>query len=116
MNKFIFAIIACFVFSLSTPAQSGAGRLQGFVANSIKNGSAIDAIVELRAIKNWSGTKSVDTVQTKAGYYDFEVSFGYYLLIISAKGYKTYQTKVLIPSSLTLQWGTILEKVTRKKK
>ena len=116
MNKFLFTIIACFVFSVSVSAQSGAGRLQGFVANSIKNGSAMDAIVELRAIENWSKTKSVDTVQTKAGYYDFEVSFGYYLLTISAKGYKTYQTKVFIPSSSTLEWGTILEKVTPKKK
>ena len=109
-------MIACFVFSLSSSAQSGVGRLKGFVANSIKNGSAMGATVELRAIENWSGTKPLNTMQTKAGYYDFEVSFGYYLLTISAKGYKTYQTKVFIPSSSTLEWGTILEKVTPKKK
>jgi hypothetical protein len=114
VSKFILAIIACFVFSFSVSAQSGAGRLKGFVANSIKNSSAIDATVELRAIKNWSGTKSVDSVQTNAGYYDLEVSFGYYLLTISAKGYKTYQTKVFIPSSSTLEWGTILEKEIKK--
>jgi hypothetical protein len=90
--------------------------LKGFVASGIRNGSAIDAKVELRAIENWAGSKSVDTVLTKGGYYDLEVSFGYYLLTISAKGYKTYQTKVLIPSSSTLEWGTILESAEPKLK
>ncbi len=111
MNKILLTIIATFILSLSVSAQSGSGRLKGFVNNSIKNDSiTIDAKVELRAIENNSKTKSVDTVQTKNGYYEFEVSFGYYLLTISAKGYATYQTKVYIPSSSTLNWGTILEK------
>ncbi len=110
MKKTIIITIAFLVLSLSVSAQSGSAGLKGFIASSIKNGSAIDATVELRAIENNSNTKSVDTVQTKNGYYDFEVSFGYYLLTISAKGYETYQTKVYIPSSSTLEWGTILEK------
>lgn len=110
MNKILLTIIATFILSLSVSAQSGSALLKGFVASGIKNGSAIDATVELRAIESNSKTKSVDTVQTKYGYYEFEVSFGYYLLTISAKGYETYQTKVYIPSSSTLNWGTILEK------
>jgi hypothetical protein len=111
MKNILLAIIATFILSVSISAQSGAGRLKGFVNNSIKNdGITIDATVELRAIENNSKTKSVHTVQTKDGYYDIEVSFGYYLLTISAKGYETYQTKVLIPSSSTLEWGTLLEK------
>ena len=114
MKKIILIIIATFILSVSIFAQSGSARLKGFVATSIKNGSAIDATVELRAIENNSKTKSVETVQTKGGSYDFEVSFGYYLLTISAKGYETYQTKVYIPSSVTLNWGTILEKSTPK--
>jgi hypothetical protein len=116
MNKFLLAIIATFILSLSVSAQSGSRRLKNFVNNSISNdGITIDATVELRAIENWAKTKSVDTVQTKDGYYDIEVSFGYYLLTISAKGYETYQTKVLIPSSSTLEWGTILEKSKLRK-
>ena len=98
MNKIILTIIATFILSLSIFAQSGVGRLKGFVNNSFKNDSiTVDATVELRAIENNSKTKSVETVQTKGGYYDIEVSFGYYLLTISAKGYATYQTKVYIP-------------------
>jgi hypothetical protein len=116
MNKILLIVIAVFILSLSVSAQSGSGRLKGFVASGIKNGSAIDATVELRAIENNSNTKSVDTVQTKDSYYDIEVSFGYYLLTISAKGYETYQTKVYIPSSSTLNWGTILEKSKPKVK
>lgn len=115
MNKILLTIFATFILSLSISAQSGSGSLKGFVASSIKNGSAIDATVELRAIKNWAKTDSVDTMETKGGYYEFQVSFGYYLLTISAKGYETYQTKVLIPSSSTLEWGTILEKSKLKK-
>ncbi len=115
MNKILLTIIAAFILSLSVSAQSGAGRLKGFVNNSIKNDSiTIDATVELRAIENWARNNSVDSVQTKDGYYDIEVSFGYYLLTISAKGYETYQTKVYIPSSSTLNWGTILEKSETK--
>ena len=116
MNKIILSVIACFILSWSVSAQSGSGRLKGFVASSIKNGSAIDAKVELRAIENHSGTKSVETTKTKGGYYDLEVSFGYYLLTISANGYETYQTKVYIPSSSTLEWATILEKRPKKTK
>jgi hypothetical protein len=116
MNKILITIFATFFLSLSVSAQSGKGALKGFVASSIKNGSAIDARVELRAIENNSNTKSLDIVQTKDGYYDIEVSFGYYLLTISAKGYKTYQTKVYIPSSSTLNWGTLLEKTTPTKR
>ena len=33
---------------------------------------------------------------------------------ISAKAYETYQTKAYIPSNVTLNWGTILEKPTPK--
>ncbi len=110
MKKIILTIFATFILSLSVSAQSGSGSLKGFVASGIRNGSAITATVELRAIENWARTESVDTVQTKGGYYEFQVSFGYYLLTISAKGYETYQTKVLISSSSTLKWGTILEK------
>jgi hypothetical protein len=110
MKKLLLTICAVFFLSLSVSAQSGTGSLKGFVASDIKNGSAIDATVELRAIKNWSRTKSVETTETNGGYYEIQVSFGYYLLTISAKGYETYQTKVLIPSSSTLEWGTILEK------
>ncbi len=114
MKKILLITFATFILSLSISAQSGTGGLKGFVASSVKNGSAIDATVELRAIENHSDTKSVDTVQTKNGYYEIEVSFGYYLLTISAKGYETYQTKVYIPSSSTLKWGTILEKSAPK--
>ena len=116
MNKILLTIFATFILSLSVFAQSGAGGLKGFVASGIKNGSAITATVELRAIENWAENKSVDTVQTKDGYYEFEVSFGYYLLTISAKGYETYQTKVYIPSSNYLNWGTILEKSKPRKR
>jgi hypothetical protein len=115
MKNILLTIIATFILSLSIPAQSGSAILKGFVASGIKNGSAIDAKVELRAIENWAKTKSVDTVQTKDGYYVLEVSFGWYLLTISAKGYETYQTKVYIPSSSTLEWGTLLEKSKPKK-
>ena len=116
MNKIILTIVATFILSLSISAQSGVGRLKGFVASGINNGSAIAATVELRAIENWANNNSVETVQTKGNYYDIEVSFGYYLLTISAKGYETYQTKVYIPSSNTLEWGTILEKSQPKVK
>lgn len=104
------------MLSFSVSAQSGTGTLKGFVASGIKSGSAIDAVVELRAIQNWAETDQVETAQTKGGYYEIQVSFGYYLLTISAEGYETYQTKVLIPSSSTLNWGTILEKSKPKKK
>ena len=114
MKTILLTIIATFILSVSVSAQSGSAILKGFVASGIKNSSAIEATVELRAIENWSKTKSVDTVQTNGGYYEFEVSFGYYLLTISAKGYETYQTKVYIPSSNTLNWGTILEKSNPK--
>ena len=70
MNKILIIICATFILSLSISAQSGSGSLRGFVASSIKNGSAIDATVELRAIENWAKTKSVDTIQTKGGYYE----------------------------------------------
>jgi hypothetical protein len=106
MNKFLLAIIATFILSVSISAQSGAGRLKGFVASGINNGSASNATVELRAIENNSKTNFVDTVQTKDGYY---------LLTISAKSYETYQTKVYIPSSSTLEWGTLLEKSKLRK-
>ncbi len=114
MKKIILTIFATFILSLSVSAQSGAGRLKGFVASGIKNGSAIEATIELQAIENNSKTNFVDTVQTKDGGYDFEVSFGYYLLTISAKGYETYQTKVDIPSSSTINLTTILNKSTPK--
>jgi hypothetical protein len=116
MIKIISTIITTFILSFSVFAQSGTGTLKGFVASSIKNGSAIDAKVELRAIENWAKTNQVETVQTKDSYYEIEVSFGYYLLTISAKGYETYQTKVYIPSSSTLEWGTILEKSKPQKR
>jgi hypothetical protein len=116
MKNILLAIIATFILSVSISAQSGAGRLKGFVNNSISNdGITIDATVELRAIENWAKTKSVDTIETKGGYYEIQVSFGWYLLTISAKGYETYQTKVYIPSSSTLEWGTLLEKSKPKK-
>jgi hypothetical protein len=115
MKKKLLTICAVFILSLSVSAQSGSAILKGFVASDIKNGSAIDATVKLRAIKNWARTNQTETVQTKGGYYEIEVSFGWYLLTISAKGYQTYQTKVLIPSSSTLEWGTILEKSKPKK-
>ena len=114
MKKIILTIFATFILSVSISAQSGSGSLKGFVASSIKNGSAITATVELRAIQNWARNQSVETVEAKGGYYEFQVSFGWYLLTISAKGYETYQTKVLIPSSSTLNWGTILEQATPK--
>jgi hypothetical protein len=117
MKDILLAIIATFILSLSVSAQSGRGALKGFVNNSIKNdGITVDATVELRAIENWARKKSVHTVQTKDGYYEFQVSFGWYLLTISAKGYETYQTKVYIPSSSTLEWGTILEKSKPRKR
>jgi hypothetical protein len=116
MKRATLVTFALLIFGLSASAQSGLGRLKGFVTSGIRNGSAIDAKVELRAIENGTGSKSVDTVLTKGGYYDIEVSFGYYLLTISAEGYNTYQTKVLIPSSSILEWGTILESSKPKKK
>jgi hypothetical protein len=116
MKKILLTICVVFILSLSASAQSGTGTLKGFVASGIRNGSAIDATVELQAIENWSGTNQVETIETKGGYYEIQVSFGYYLLTISAKGYKTYQTKVLIPSSSTLEWGTILEKSEPRKR
>lgn len=110
MKKIIFVIFAGLFLSFTAFAQSGTGRLKGFVANDIRSDSAIDATVKLRAIRNHSRTKEVETTKTTGGYYDLEVSFGYYLLTISAKGYQTYQTKVYIPSSSILEWATILEK------
>ena len=116
MKKIILITIAFLALSLSVSAQTGTGTLKGFVASGIRNGSAITATVELRAIQNWARNQSVETVEAKGGYYEFQVSFGYYLLTILAEGYETYQTKVLIPSSSTLNWGTLLEKSKPKKK
>ena len=111
MIKLFTITIVCLILSGNCSAQSGLGGLKGFVASSIKNGSAINkAIVVLTAIKNNSNTKSTDTVLTINGYYKFEVSFGYYQLTILAKGYKTYITTVFIPSSTWLEWGTLLIK------
>lgn len=52
MDKSLLTIIAAFILSLSVSTQSGSGRLKGFVASAIRNGSAITATVELRAIQN----------------------------------------------------------------
>ena len=112
----IFSVIAIFILSLSVFAQSGQGVLKGFVTAGIRDSSAIAATVELRAIKNWSKTESVETIEAKDGYYEFETSFGNYLLTISAKGYEPYQTKVFIPSSSTLSWGTLLERTKSRRK
>lgn len=117
MNKLIFAALFCLAFALSAAAQSGVGGLKGFITGSIENGYAIrGAKVELCAIENNSKTDTMETVMTdQNGQYDFEVSFGYYLLTISAKGYQIYRTKVFIPSSVNLEWGTLLEKEPEKK-
>lgn len=86
------------------------GRIKGVVASNFNKGSEIEANVELKAIKNNAGKDLIEKISTKNGFYDIEVSFGYYLLTISAKGYRTYQTKVFIPAGSTLEWGTILER------
>lgn len=113
MKKIILTIIFCIILTSQTSAQSGLGLLEGFVADNIKNNSAIEANVELKSIRNNSKTNITQSVKTKKGYYSIEVSFGYYLLTISAEGYETYQTKVYIPSSSPLKWGTILEKLPK---
>ena len=116
MKKLLFAVFAAIVLTISAPAQSGVGAIRGFVVEGIRNGSSVKgANVELRAIENHSGTKTIENrVTDRDGFYQIDVSFGYYLLTIKAEGYETYQTKVYIPSSRQLEWGTMLEKAGKK--
>jgi hypothetical protein len=116
MKRIIFAIFIALVFCLGASAQSGLGSIRGFVVGGIHNDSSLAGVnVELRAIENHSHTESVSKYVTDGdGFYEIEVSFGYYLLTISAEGYVTYQTKVFIPSSRRLEWGTMLEKSSKR--
>lgn len=117
MNKLISAALLCLAFTLSAAAQSGIGGLRGFVTDSRRGASAAEgASVELRSIENHSGTEVLEKATTdKNGEYKIWVSFGYYTLTISKKGYQTYQTKIYIPSSVELRWGTLLEKEPAEK-
>lgn len=112
--QLIFQLVVVFGFHVSPIfAQSGLGELNGVVSSGVKNQSVIaGAKVELRPIEAHNKSTEISTTKTdQNGEYKLEVSFGYYWLIISAKGYETYRTKAFIPSSNVLRWGTILEKI-----
>lgn len=110
----IFFSIAFFAVTNSF-AQSGLGAIKVYVkCGRIGNDGCVvaEAKAILRPIENWS--KSAEDIVGKTdkdGYFSQAVSFGEYKLIISANGYKTYQTTVYIPSSKNLEWAVRLHKV-----
>lgn len=100
-------------------AQSGLGAIKVYVkCGRIGNDGCVvaDAKTILRPIENWSkSTEDIVGKTDKDGYFSQTVSFGEYKLIISANGYKTYQTTVYIPSSKNLEWAIRLHKVKTSK-
>jgi carboxypeptidase family protein len=97
-------------------AQSGSGQMQGYVEfedvsyNEVTEG-AIHATVELRG--NLEANKgSVYTTKTdNRGSYDLpRIGAGDFTLTISAPGYVTYRTDILIPSDFQCRLATMLKK------
>lgn len=115
MNKSLLIIIFTILLPVTfANAQSGTGGLKGFIkCGGIRNATCVveKAQITLRPIENWRKTNEDINVEADArGYFDTRVSFGEYLLIISADGYETYQTSVYIPSSVHLNWSVRLYK------
>lgn len=116
-----FLILCCLPFLVSSIsfAQSGKGYLKVYVkCGEIRNDGCVvpSAKVILRPIENWSkSTADVVSETDQDGYASTSVSFGEYELIISAEGYRTYQTTVYIPSSKKLEWAVRLHKAEESK-
>lgn len=100
-------------------AQSGKGYLKIYVkCGEIRNDGCVvsGAKIVLRPLENWSKSSADVVSETdKDGYFSTSVSFGEYELIISAEGYKTYQTTVYIPSSKNLEWAVRLHQAEESK-
>ena len=96
-------------------AQSGAGAMHGYVAfddiafNDVEH-SAVRARVELRSITR--GDQSVVvTVTNEHGAYELPgIRMGEYALQITAPGYRTYSTRIYVPSDFICSLATMLKR------
>jgi tetratricopeptide (TPR) repeat protein len=107
-------ILFCLAFFATTIsfAQSGIGVFKVYVKCGRIGNDGCDvpnAKVIFRPIKNWAeSTEDIVAKPDEGGYFSQDLSFGEYELIISAEGYKTYQTTFYISSDVELKWGVRL--------
>ncbi len=114
------ALLCVALCCTSARAQSGRGLMHGYVDfervswNDLP-ASKVRAKVELRGNGEFN-RETVYTAETDGhGSYDIRpVVMGEYVLRISAPGYKTYETALLIPSDFECRLATALKKERAK--
>jgi FlaG/FlaF family flagellin (archaellin) len=103
-------------------AQSGRGSMHGYVdfegiSYNDLPASKVRARVELRGIGEYNGEQLYKTETDEHGLYDFgRIGLGEFKLTISAPGYTTYETTLLIPSDFICNLATALKKTHAKTK
>jgi hypothetical protein len=109
-------LLCCAVAS----AQSGRGSMRGYVdfegiSYNDMPASKVRARVELRGIGEYNGGQFYKVETDEHGLYDFgSISLGEFKLTISAPGYATYETTLLIPSDFECRLATALKKTRAK--
>jgi hypothetical protein len=109
-------LLCCAVAS----AQSGRGSMRGYVdfegiSYNDMPASKVRARVELRGIGEYNGGLLYKVETDEHGLYNFgSIGLGEFKLTISAPGYTTYETTLLIPSDFTCNLATALKKAHTK--
>ncbi|MDT7543636.1 MAG: hypothetical protein QOE33_3540 [Acidobacteriota bacterium] len=115
-------LIALLVLSLCCVghAQSGRGSMRGYVdfediSYNDMPASKVRARVELRGVTEYNRDVLYKTETDEHGLYNFgPISLGEFKLSISAPGYTTYETTLLIPSDFECHLATALKKARGK--
>jgi hypothetical protein len=110
----LFALLLC--APLVASAQSGRGLMHGYVdfdgvSYNDLPASKVRAKVELRGSTEYNRGVVYKTETDEHGLYDLKsISAGEYVLRISAPGYASYETALLIPSDFECRLATALKK------
>jgi hypothetical protein len=105
-------LLCCAVAS----AQSGRGSMRGYVdfegiSYNDMPASKVRARVELRGTGKYNGDVLYKVETDEHGLYNFgSIGLGEFKLTISAPGYTTYETTLLIPSDFECRLATALKK------
>lgn len=117
-SLFLFALLLC--APVVATAQSGRGLMHGYVdfdgiSYNDLAASKVRAQVTLRGSTEYNRAVVYQTETDEHGLYDLKsVSAGEYVLRISASGYATYETAILIPSDFECRLATALKRARGK--
>lgn len=120
--KTLIALLLLSLCCAVASAQSGRGSMHGYVdfegiSYNDMPASKVRARVELRGTGEYNAEQLYKTETDEHGLYNFgSIGLGEFRLTISAPGYATYETTLLIPSDFECRLATALKKTHAKRK